>query len=171
MCVAELRATGLEAELVGIGAGIARTLTELLSDVPADDVLYQELGLMKADELPMYQAILGRIAGKPFADIKTEDRTALLGLGAGLFEPRHRLSLVTPAIAEHVVRTRDKLLADPPAAMQTGVAFYRADAFGAGSTLEDNILFGRVVYGIADGPRRVGEALRTVIRDLGCPMR
>ncbi len=164
--VSVLAETKLDVELVAIGASIARTLAELFSDLQPDDNLYQELGLMKADELPVYQAILSRTAGKTFAQTNAADRAALLALALGYCEPRHRLNLMTPDIAAHVVRARQRLFSNPPAALTRGVAFYSADEFNAGSTLEDNILFGRVVYGIADGPRRVGEALRAVIRDL-----
>jgi putative ABC transport system ATP-binding protein len=161
-----LTQTKLDAELVVIGRSIAQTLTELFADLPADDSLYQELGLMKAEELPVYQAILTRNVATASGRVQAADRAALISLALGYCEPRHRLSLMTPALAEHVVRTRQRLMADPPASLQRAVAFYRAEEFNAGSTLEDNILFGRTVYGRADGPRRVGEALRAVIRDL-----
>ena len=52
------------------------------------------------------------------------------------------------------------------AAYRNAVAFYDPSQYNAGSTLEDNILFGRVAYGIADGPRRVREVVRAVLDEL-----
>jgi putative ABC transport system ATP-binding protein len=122
---------------------------------------------MKSEELPVYQNILGRVTGKVYGAVAASDRIAMLSLAFGYAEPRHRLSLMTDSLQARILDVRQRLIAEMPPELKAAVAFYDASEFNAGSTLEDNILFGRVVYGIADGPRRVGEAMRSIIRDLG----
>ncbi len=47
------------------------------------------------------------------------------------------------------------------------VDFYDPETYNGAASLEDNILFGRVAYGIADGPERVRLLIETVLAELG----
>ena len=47
------------------------------------------------------------------------------------------------------------------------VEFYDPDRYNAASSLQDNILLGRVAYGIAMANERVREAIREVLAEIG----
>ena len=66
--------------------------------------------------------------------------------------------------AEAVLCPRFEVLqAEDPDAVE----FYRADAYNAAAALQDNILFGRIVYGQAEAAEIVGRAVTEVLDDLG----
>ncbi len=57
----------------------------------------------------------------------------------------------------------ERISADQPDA----VAFYEPERYNAGSSIEANILFGRVTHGIADAATRVRQASRETLDELG----
>src|SRR3546814_12812599 len=69
-------------------------------------------------------------------------------MAARLVKARHRLA--------------ERLQREAPAA----VAFYRADAYNAAASLQDNILFGRLAFGRAGAEQIIGDALAEVLDEL-----
>src|SRR3546814_11455240 len=57
-------------------------------------------------------------------------------------EARHRLGLVDDAMAQRLVAARHRLSERLERESPNAVAFYRADAYNAAASLQDNILFG-----------------------------
>jgi putative ABC transport system ATP-binding protein len=154
---------GLEAPLTEMGRRIAETVIELFGSLPPNHPFFEQLSFMAAEELPEYRAVLGRLAGQPGA-IASEDRAKLLRLTLNYVEPQHRLGLLDEALRDRIVETRLVLREIiPPGA----VDFYDPKAYNVAASLEDNILFGRVAYGIADGPERVRKLIETVLTELG----
>jgi putative ABC transport system ATP-binding protein len=76
------------------------------------------------------------------------------------------LGLLSGDIRGRVVAARIRVHDDLPSELAHLLAFYDPATYNAGADLEDNILFGRIAAGIADGPRRVREAIRAVLDEL-----
>jgi len=70
-------------------------------------------------------------------------------------------------MADRLVAARHSLAERLERDLPDAVAFYRADAYNAAASLQDNILFGRLAFGKAGAEQIVGEALSDVVDGLG----
>jgi putative ABC transport system ATP-binding protein len=154
---------GLEQPLTDMGRRIAETVLELFGSLPANHPFFEQLSFMSAEELPDYRAVVGRVAGQP-GSITAEDRARLLQLTLNYVEPQHRLGLLDEVLSGRIVEARQVLREEIP---DGAVDFYDPDSYNGVASLEDNILFGRVAYGIADGPERVRRLIETMLAERG----
>jgi putative ABC transport system ATP-binding protein len=161
-----LSATGLDETLIDMGHKIAKTVVELFGGLAPGHPFFDQLGFIRAENLPAYEATLARVAGDALSSAPAADRIRLLGLAFHYLEPRHRLGLLSADIRGRVVAARVRLHAKLPRELARLLAFYDPGTYNAGADLEDNILFGRVDAHIADGPRRAHQAIRTVLNEL-----
>ncbi len=154
---------GLEADLVAMGLSIADTMIELFRDFPPDHPFFDEFSFIPAAELPAYQAIVKRMkaGGGTYAD-----RSQLSVLPLRYVEARHRLGLITPEIRERLLAARRTFAETLPAELKARIAFYETDRYNAAASLQDNILLGRIAYGIAEAGARVGAVMRQVLDQL-----
>lgn len=160
-----LAETGLDEELYKMGRQIARTVIELFSGLPEDHPFFEQLSFMSADEIPEYEAIIAR-SSESLDKAKTEEKTRLLRLPFAYIEPRHRLDLMNDELEARVLEARKKFAEDLPEELAGAIEFYEPEAYNAASSLQDNVLLGRVAYGIADAQEKVHAAVRSVLEDL-----
>jgi putative ABC transport system ATP-binding protein len=166
---------GLTQPLVEMGARIAETMVEIFRDVPPGHPLFEQFSFLTADELPEYEAILMRRAGR-HRD-RSSERTRLIALPLGIarlialslsyIEPRHRLGLLDDALMQRLVAARARLRTMFRRLHHPGVAFYEPDRVCIAAPLRDNLLFGRVNQSIADASARVAAAIAAVVDELG----
>ncbi|MBI1210237.1 MAG: ATP-binding cassette domain-containing protein [Alphaproteobacteria bacterium] len=151
---------GLEGELVAMGLSIAETMIELFRDFPPDHPFFEEFSFIPAAELPAYQAIVKRAktGGATYAD-----RSQLSILPLRYVEARHRLGLITPQIRERLLAARRTFADTLPDDLRPRIEFYSPDHYNAAANLQDNILFGRISYGIAEAGTRVNAVMRDVL--------
>ena len=149
---------GLESELVAMGLSIADTMIELFRDFPPDHPFFDEFSFIPAAELPAYQAIVKRAK---MGNGTYADRSQLSVLPLRYVEARHRLGLITPQIRERLLAARRTFAETLPAELKSRIEFYSPDRYSTASNLQDNILFGRISYGIAEaGTNSFGNRLR-----------
>ncbi|MEO0619047.1 MAG: ABC transporter ATP-binding protein, partial [Pseudomonadota bacterium] len=67
---------------------------------------------------------------------------------------------------DDILAAREQVFETLPATDAAAVAFYDPDAFNPGSSLQDNILFGRAAYGISKGPETLRKIFRGILDDL-----
>jgi putative ABC transport system ATP-binding protein len=158
--------TGLSGELYLMGRQIATTVVELFAGLPPDHPFFEQLSFMRPDDLPTYEAALARVSGKDYSSVGEQDRAMLLSLAFGYIEPRHRMGLLDERVRSQILGARNRVRARLPAAIRDRIAFYEPDKYNRASSLEDNILFGRITRAIADGPRRVRDMMRAVLDEL-----
>jgi putative ABC transport system ATP-binding protein len=96
-----------------------------------------------------------------------DDRAKLIALSLPYVEARHRLDLVDDVIEELVLAARHAFAEHLPPDLAGAVEFYEEDRYNAASTLQDNVLFGRLVYGQAQAPERIGRLIAEVLTSLG----
>jgi putative ABC transport system ATP-binding protein len=157
----------LDAQLYAVGKRIAATVVELFADLPADHPFFDRLSFVKPEELPDYKATIMRVGERDLAAADKPDRTKMLGLALGYIEPRHRLNLLTEDIRNLVVEARGKIIERIAKAASPTVAVYEPAHYNIGSSLEANILFGRITHGVADAAALVRQAVRETLLDLG----
>jgi putative ABC transport system ATP-binding protein len=81
-------------------------------------------------------------------------------------EARHRLGLIDAAMEERLLAARHAFAAGLPDALRGAVEFYDFQRYNSAATLQDNILFGRLVYGQAQGEQRIGTLITEVLAEL-----
>jgi putative ABC transport system ATP-binding protein len=148
---------GLTAALVDIGRSMAETMLELFADLPPGHDYFERFGFIAQDELPDYQRLLARGART------ARDRQALLRLSFKLIEARHRLNLVDEGLRDQLVAARQVLRRELPAGFRDEIDFFEPGRYSAAASILDNLLFGRIVYGVADAAPRVERVVADLI--------
>lgn len=165
--LATLRATGLEDELKGVGLKLAQTMVELFADLPPDHEYFRQFSFISADDLPDYRALVGRADAGRLSSLSAADQELLLTLPFKLIATRHRLGLVSDALQERVLEARRYFRANLPAELADAIDFFEPDRFNRASTVQENILFGRIAYGQAQAAPRIGALVDSVVTELG----
>ncbi|MCW5745681.1 MAG: ATP-binding cassette domain-containing protein [Alphaproteobacteria bacterium] len=167
---AALAQVGLESELLQMGVTIAETMVELFADLPAGHPFFEQFSFIAAEDLPEFRTILSRLAGKSVADLDDAARARLAALPFRYIEARHRLGLIDAAVEERLLAARRAFAENLPADAADAIEFYDRSRYNVAATLQDNILFGRIVYGQAQGPERISALISEVLEGLGLRM-
>jgi putative ABC transport system ATP-binding protein len=152
--------TGLEQKLVSMGLKVAETLIELFGDLAPNNPLLERMDLMAPEEIDTYRAIVRRASNVSVEAIDPADRQALLRLAFGYVEPRHRHGLLDPDMEAEIVAVRTAFRANLPEDLKGAIEFYQPGVVNAAATVQDNVLFGRVVDTYAEAGERVNALLR-----------
>lgn len=157
---------GLDKEIFMIGREIAETIVELFADLAPDHPFVARLSLVDISELPHLSGLLSRLdAGVP-KDLNTDLAATLIRLAFDYIEPKHRLGLLTPDFCDRILTARLRLREHLGSQADARIDFFDESNFNQAMTVEENILFGRTVHGIADGPERVRQELARQLDDL-----
>jgi putative ABC transport system ATP-binding protein len=162
-----IRATGIGPDLMEMGLKIAETMVELFADLPPGHPFFEQFSFISAESLPDYQSILQRIAKQGTEAMDANDRARLLALPFKYVEARHRLGLITPERRERLIAARQFFARNLPDALRGTVEFFDPERYNAASSLQDNILFGRLVYGQAQAASRIGALITEVLDSTG----
>jgi ABC-type multidrug transport system fused ATPase/permease subunit len=161
-----LKATGLADELPAVGYRLATTMVELFADLPPEHEYFQQFSFIKADELPYFRALLGRADPDRLAELPATDRERLLALPLQLILARHRLGLVSEALMAKLLEARQMFRNRLPGELSGAIAFFEPDAYNPATSIQDNVLFGKVAYGQPQAQQRIAEVLATVLDEL-----
>jgi putative ABC transport system ATP-binding protein len=162
-----LRELGLDRDLLRMGLSIAETMVELFSGLSPDNPLFEQYSFISADELPNVRLLLQRLGGKGAEAVPEADRIRLMTLPLRYIEARHRLGLIDADMEDRLLAARRAFRAGLPAPLQGAVEFYDFGRYNNAATLQDNVLFGRLVYGQAQADQRIGTLTREVLDELG----
>lgn len=162
-----LREENLYDKVIVMGESIAKTLVELLADLPPGHPFFEQFGFINEDDLPEYRALIGRIEQQGLGELVASDREMLLGLPFKYIEARHRMGLIDDVMETSVVEARKKVAERLAEQAPDAVEFYQADGYNAAASLQDNVLFGRLAYGQAEAEQIVGQAMTEVLNSLG----
>lgn len=149
-----------------VGYQLAATMVELFADLPPDHELFQQFSFVSSDELPEVQSLLQRADRNNLGGLSAEDRTRLMSLPFKLEPARHRLGLIDDEMQAKILEAREAFADGLPEELRDAVAFFDVDRYNAAANLQDNILFGKQVYGVAQAAQRVGQLVRDVVEEL-----
>lgn len=161
-----LDTVGLTADFLTMGRDMASTMVELFADLPADHEFFAQFSFISPDDLPEFQALVGRVDRNGFDSLSEEDRTRLLSLPFKLVQARHRLGLLDEAMQQRILEARRAFADNLPPELAGAVAFFSADAYNAAASVQDNVLFGKIAYGQANAAARVGTEIAGVLEHL-----
>ncbi|MEX0922212.1 MAG: ATP-binding cassette domain-containing protein [Rhodovibrionaceae bacterium] len=157
---------GLTGKLQEMGLKIAEFTVEIFADLPPGHPFFDQFSFITADDLPDYEAIVGRAEKDDVSSLNEADRTLLLGLPFRYVEARHRLDLVDAAFAAKVVEARQTLAKTIEDKDPGAVAFYDLESYNGVASLLDNVLFGRLVYGRAEAQETLERIIGEVLSEL-----
>jgi ABC-type multidrug transport system fused ATPase/permease subunit len=163
--LAVLDRLGLTSELVAIGRQIAETMVEIFADLPPGHEFFEQFSFISSEDLKDFQTLLARTA-KAGTEMTADDRTRLLTLPFKLINARHRLGLIDDKLQRRIVEARKALQAVEDPAVRKGIAFFDPEAYNAASSIQDNILFGKLAYGQAKAAGRIGKLIEEVLNEL-----
>ncbi len=161
-----LREQGLEADLARMGLQIAKTMIELFADLPPGHPFFEQFSFIDADDLPEFKALAARAEKGGVEALPEAERTRFLRLTFSYTEARHRLGLLDAAMEERLLKLRAALAAALEAGKIKGVESYDPDRYNAAASIQDNILFGRMVYGQAQSESVIGRLTAEVLDEL-----
>ncbi len=161
-----LEAVELLDELVRVGQEAAALMLELFQDVEPGDPLFEQYSFIKAEALADYQTIMTKTARGGAEALSDAERGMLLAMPFKLIPARHRLGLITDEIREKVLQARARFREKLPEDLAGAVEFFDPARYNAAASVQDNILFGKIAYGEADGPTMVGRLVDEVVEEL-----
>ncbi|MCW5732491.1 MAG: ATP-binding cassette domain-containing protein [Enhydrobacter sp.] len=162
-----LKEAGIDRDLLHMGLTIAETMVELFSGLSPDNPLFEQYSFISADELPNVRLLLQRLGGKGADAVPEADRARLMTLPLRYIEARHRLGLIDADMEDRLLAARRAFAANLPAPLRGAVEFYDFERYNSAATLQDNILFGRLIYGQAQAEARIGTLIAEVLDELG----
>jgi ABC-type taurine transport system ATPase subunit len=142
-------------------------MVELFADLPPDHEFFQQFAFISSDDLPEFKALLARATKDNLGALPESDRNRLLSLPFKTVPARHRLGIMSPAVEAKILEARRVFAADLPADLKGAIDFFDADLYNPAHNLMDNILLGRVAYGVAQAAERVGDLVGELIEQLG----
>ncbi len=161
-----LERVALTDEFLKIGVQVAETMVELFADLPPGHEFFERFSFISAEDLPEFQTILGR-ASRGLDTLAEAERNRLIALPFRLIPARHRLDLIDEGLQSRLLEARRAFAADLPRELAGKIAFFDPQAYNAGATIQDNILFGKIDYGQANAAQRVGTLIAEVLGGLG----
>ena len=162
-----LAEAGLAEPLAEVGKRIAETMVELFADLPPGHPFFEQFSFISAEQLPEFRALLGRLGKTPIAALPAADRDRLTGLAFPYVEARHRLDLIGPDLEQRLLAARGAFAAGLPEELKGAVEFYDAERYNGAASVQDNVLFGRMVYGQAQAPAKIGKLIGEVLEQRG----
>ena len=161
-----LERVGLDETFLVAGLRLANIMVELFADLPPDHEYFERYSFIGADELPDYQHLVRRAESGGSGGLTDEERSRLMSLPFKLITGRHRLGIIDEGIRKQILVARRMFAESIPEALKGSVAFFDVSEYNAAASIQDNILFGRVVYGRRDAPQRVTDLIQAVVKTL-----
>lgn len=157
---------GLTETFLSTGLQVAKVMVELFQDLPAGHEFFERFSFISAEALPDYQALVRQVDPARLDDLDPADRTLLMSLPFKLIPERHRLGLLDGGIEEMLLRARREFAEGLPESLRSAVAFFERHAYNPAATVQDNILFGKLIYGRQQSQREVGALIADVVDTL-----
>jgi putative ABC transport system ATP-binding protein len=162
-----LRETGLYELLVRTGHKVAETMVELFSGLPPGHEFFAQYSFINQDDLPQFEAILKRVGDVGLKGLEETESRQLLALPFKLIAARHRLGLIDEGFEASVIEARRHFADKLPKALEGAIEFFDPARYNSAATLQDNILFGRIVTGQAGAFECITGLVREMLDELG----
>ena len=162
-----LKQTGLDKEFNRIGMQLAELMVELFTDVEPGSELFDQFSFVGPDELTVLQKLLSRReVGRAPKAVAMPERDIISSLPLQLIVSRHRLDLLDETLLRNIVKAR-KILMQQLENSDIDYTPFSAEAYQPSLSVQENILFGKIVYGQAYAEEKVMEAIDETVSSMG----
>ena len=158
---------GLKPVLMAMGFKIAETMVELFADLPPGHPFFEQFSFVSADDLPRAQQLLNRVQRAGLDKATPDDQQRLVAITFPYIEARHRLGLVDAELEAKILAARRAFAETLPDEFRDDIEFYDPQRYNATATVQDNMLFGRLVYGQAQASQRIYRIIFDAVKELG----
>ncbi len=162
-----IESEGLKPALMAMGVKIAETMVELFADLPPGHPFFEQFSFISADDLPLVQQLLNRIQRGGVENAAAADQQRLIALTFPYIEARHRLGLIDAELEARLLKARRAFAESVPEEFRDYIEFYDPQRYNAAAAVQDNMLFGRLVYGQAQAVQKIFRLVFEVVSDLG----
>jgi putative ABC transport system ATP-binding protein len=163
-----LSAEALVEPLVEVGSRIVATVVEIFAGLPQGHALFERYSFGEGFDLERLNELATTLSKQDMrVPLDAEVERDLVALALGYIEPKHRLNLLDEALQRRLLRARASFKAHLPADAHADVAFYDPDKVMLGASLRDNLMFGRIGFGVADAARKVAGIVRAALQRAG----
>lgn len=159
-----LKEVDLMGEALRVGYELAKIMVELFADVEPGSDLFERFSFIKSEELPEYKQLLTKTSVDSLLKLPVTQQEMLLVLLFQLVPARHRLGLLTESRKTKLLLVRKKLFL----ALQKeahDLQLYDANEYNAALTLQENILFGKIVYGQARAQTEISQRIDELVQE------
>ena len=145
----------------------AETMVELFSGLPPGHEFFERYSFVDADDLPALERILGQIEQPAdIAKLNDSDRKLLRSLPYRIVVARHRLGVFGDSEKAKILAVRKSFFEQLDTQSRHSIDFFATDDYNASSTIGENIIFGRVVFGRLGAADMVHQLLLEVLESL-----
>jgi putative ABC transport system ATP-binding protein len=163
-----LAAEALVAPLIEVGSRIVATVVEIFEGLPQGHALFERYSFGAGFGMERLTELSATLSKQDMrAPLDSETERDLLALALGYIEPKHRLNLLDDRLRRRIMRARASFKAHLPADAVHDVDFYDPGKVMLGASLRDNLMFGRIGYGIADARKKVAGIVRAALARAG----
>jgi putative ABC transport system ATP-binding protein len=157
----------LTEEFLSTGLQVAKIMTEMFQDLRPGHEFFERFSFISGEALPEYQATIRRVETDGLDKAEAADRALLMSLPFKLIAERHRLGLIDEKVEKRLLAARHAFAEGLPDDLRSSVAFFEQQSYNAASSVQDNILFGKMAYGRQQSQRQVGALIAEVVDSLG----
>ena len=158
-----LERVGLKDEFIRIGRDVASTMVELFADLPSDHEYFSQYSFISSEDLPEFQTLLARSERLGLENMSTEDSNQFLSLPFKIIPARHRLDLITDDIQKRILEARKLFAEEIGDELRDEIEFFEAGHYNRSSSIQDNILFGKIALDKANAIEEVNHLVTEII--------
>lgn len=163
-----LRAEALIEPLSDMGSRIVATMAEIFAGLPTGHALFERYSFGANFDFERLNALAASLAKHDMrTPLDQETECDLVALALGYIEPKHRLNLIDRRLQQRILRARASFHKHLPADAVGDVEFYDPGKVMFGASVRDNLLFGRIGYGIADAEQKVSTVVHRALSRAG----
>jgi len=138
-------------DLRTMGLSIARTMVELFADLPPGHPFFDQFSFIDADSLPDFETLIAKADRSGTEGLTAEEKASLLELTFNYSEARHRLGLIDESLEGKILSARKALSERLGTEEMAELEPYDPERYNGAASILVNVLFGRIVYGQAEG--------------------
>ena len=158
-----LERVGLKDEFIRIGRDVASTMVELFADLPSDHEYFSQYSFISSEDLPEFQTLLARSERLGVENMSTVDSNQFLSLPFKIIPARHRLDLITDDIQKRILEARKLFAEEIGDELRDEIEFFEAGLYNRSSSIQDNILFGKIALDKANAIEEVNHLVTEII--------
>lgn len=163
-----LEAESLLFPLVQIGLRMAEAVIEIFVDLPPGHPLFERFSFIRSDEMPEFIKLVEFVGAQGgVTRLSLQGQSRLIQLAMSYIEPRHRMDMVNPQFERRVLRVRQSFKQYLPQSYATDIEFYDPTRYLHAASIRDNLLFGRISYGVANAEARVYDVIKGSLQEIG----
>ncbi len=160
---ATLEKVGLAETFLETGLQLAQIMVDLFQDLPPDHEYFERFSFIEAEDIPVFRHVIRHAQSAGVGGVEAAEQRLLMSLPFKLTIARHRLGLITPEIRSQILQARQVFARDLPSELASAVAFFDRATVNPAASIQDNILFGKPVYGSSLAQQRINRQIDDIV--------